>query len=178
MMPWDPRSSTSKCDALPEYMEVSMKMCATVVEFANCIMHRCYHFHRLWSSIVWRIRRYLWQTRTTCKCQFTWCMKICVLPEVLSISCSWRAAGKFGDITVVGAECNHCKSALDASWPNSKLTERRSGLQRLSSNCTFEFDIERFPISGGGAPIHVTKVATDHIEGAIHHDDSSVPYIK
>jgi hypothetical protein len=47
VMPWDPRSSTSKCEALLEDMEVSMKTCATVVEFANRVMHRCYHFHRL-----------------------------------------------------------------------------------------------------------------------------------
>ena len=57
----------------PEGMDVSMKMCAIVLEFTNRIMHRWYHFHRFWyhfhrswyhfhrswSWDVWKIRRLL-----------------------------------------------------------------------------------------------------------------------
>ena len=53
------------------------------------------------------------------------------------------------------------------------VTGKRSGRQRLSDKCTLKFDIESIPICDGGAPIHVTKVALDHIEVAVHHDDSS-----
>ena len=37
----------------------------------------------------------------------------------------------------------------------------------------FTFNIEGIPICDGGTPIHVTKVAVDHIDVAVHHDDSS-----
>ena len=84
-----------------------------------------------------------------------------------------------GDTRGVGAECSHYKSALDDSRPNSDLTERRSGRQRLTGNCTFKFDIESISICVCGTPIHVTKVALDHIEVAVHQDDSGgVPNTK
>jgi hypothetical protein len=52
-----------------------------------------------------------------------------------------------------------------------KHTQRRSGQRRLSGNCTFE-DVERISICGGGTSIQVTKIASDHVEVAIHQDDS------
>ena len=73
--------------------------------------------------------------------------------------------------------CNNHKSVLSgyASRPSNDLTlvtERSSGRrQRLFGNCTF--NIESIPICDVGAPIHVTKAALDHIEVAIHQDDSS-----
>jgi hypothetical protein len=46
-----------------------------------------------------------------------------------------------------------------------------------ASNCTF--NIESIPICDGGTPIHVTEVASDHIDIAVYQDDSSgVPNIK
>ena len=72
-------------------------------------------------------------------------------------------------------------SPLDASIPNNDLTGR-SGRQRqlvCHGSCTFKIDIESIPICDGGTPIHVTKVALDHIEVAVHQDDSSgVPNTK
>ena len=67
-------------------------------------------------------------------------------------------------------------SALDASTTNDDLTvvtddERRSGRQLLFGNCTF--NIEGIPICDGGTPIRVTKAALDHIEVAVHQDNSS-----
>ena len=41
----------------------------------------------------------------------------------------------------------------------------------MFGDCTL--DIEGIPICDGGAPIHVTKAALDHIEVAVHQDDSS-----
>ena len=35
------------------------------------------------------------------------------------------------------------------------------------------FNVESIPICDGGTPVDVTKVALDHSEGTIHHDDSS-----
>ena len=68
-------------------------------------------------------------------------------------------------------------SSIGASRPENDLTvvtdnERRSGRQLLFGDCTF--NIESIPICDGGTPIHVTKVALDHIEIAVHQDDSSV----
>lgn len=61
---------------------------------------------------------------------------------------------------------------LDASRSSNDLTERRGG-QRLSGNCTFKFDVESIPISDGDTPIHVTKVALNHVEVAVDQEDSS-----
>ena len=93
----DSRSSTSKCEVFAQRYDVSMKMCVIVLEFANRIMHRCFHFHRScyhfrrtwyrfhrrWSSDVWKIRR-----RQSCKrrflkgayniCSLTW-SSVCIL---------------------------------------------------------------------------------------------------
>ena len=63
-------------------------------------------------------------------------------------------------------------SALDPSRLNNDLTERRSGRQRLSGNCTFKFDIESIPICDSRTPIHVTKVPLDHVEVTVQHEDS------
>ena len=67
----------------------------------------------------------------------------------------------------------------DASRPNNGLTVRRSGRQMQFGNCT---NIESIPICDGGTTstaIHVTKVALDYIEVAVHQDDSSgVPNTK
>ena len=47
----------------------------------------------------------------------------------------------------------------------------------MFGNCTF--NIESIPVCDGGTPIHVTEVALDHIDVAVHHDDSSgVPNTK
>ena len=67
-------------------------------------------------------------------------------------------------------------NALDASRTNNDLTvvaddERHGGRQLLFGNCTF--NIESIPVCDGGAPIHVTEVALDYIEGAVHQDDCS-----
>ena len=43
---------------------------------------------------------------------FTICIKICLLPEVLSLTCSWRTAEESGDTKAVAAECNRYKSVL------------------------------------------------------------------
>ena len=61
--------------------------------------------------------------------------------------------------------------SLEASKPKKKLTRRRSGQRRLSSNCTFK-DIERISICEGGSPIQVTKISSDYVEVAIDQDDS------
>jgi hypothetical protein len=77
-----------------------------------------------------------------------------------------------GDLALNVTIINQCSSR-----PNNDFTERRSGRQRLFGNCTFKFDI----ICDGGTPIHVSKVALDHIEVqvAVHQDDSSgVPNTK
>ena len=50
--------------------------------------------------------------RTTCKRQFQMCIEICLLPEVLPVSCTWGAAEGSGDTRVVEAESNHYKSVL------------------------------------------------------------------
>ena len=67
-------------------------------------------------------------------------------------------------------------STLDASRTNKDLTfvaddERRGGRQLLFGNCTF--NIESILVCDGGTPIHVTEVALDHIDVAVHQDDSS-----
>ena len=67
-------------------------------------------------------------------------------------------------------------STLDASRTNKDLTfvaddERHGGRQLLFGNCTF--NIESIPVCDGGTPIHVTEVALDHIDVAVHQDDSS-----
>ena len=49
--------------------------------------------------------------------------------------------------------------------------ERYSGRRLWFGNGIF--DVESIPICDGGTPIDVTKVALDHSEIAIHHDDSS-----
>ena len=80
----DSRSSTSKCEVFAQRYDVSMKMCVIVLEFANRIMHRCFHFHRScyhfcrtwyrfhrrWSSDVWKIRR-----GHSCKRRFLRCIQ-------------------------------------------------------------------------------------------------------
>ena len=63
-------------------------------------------------------------------------------------------------------------SARDASRTNNDLTvvaddERRG---RRQGNCTF--NIESIPVCDGGTPIHVTEVSLDHINIAVHQDDS------
>ena len=45
----------------------------------------------------------------------------------------------------------------------------------MSGNCAFN-DVERICICDGGTSIQVTKISSDHVEVAIHQDDSrSVP---
>ena len=76
--------------------------------------------------------------------------------------------------------------ALDASRPKSDLTvvtdnERRGELQpfKLLVNSTFNIESISIFTSDGGTPIHVTKVTLDHIEVAVHKDDScGVPNTK
>ena len=66
-------------------------------------------------------------------------------------------------------------SALDVSRTNKDHTvaddERRGGRELLFGNCAF--NIESIPVCDGGTPVHVTEVALDHINIAIHQDDSS-----
>ena len=65
-------------------------------------------------------------------------------------------------------------SVRDASRSNITLTvvtERHSRRQLLFDNCIFS--IETILICDGGASIDVTKVTLDHIEVAVHQDDSS-----
>ena len=58
--------------------------------------------------------------------------------------------------------------------PIATPTGRCNGRQWLFGNCAFKIDIESIPIcDGGGAPIDVTKVTLDHIEVAVHQNDSS-----
>ena len=64
------------------------------------------------------------------------------------------------------------------SRPNNDLTGRCGGRQRLFGDCTFKFDVESISVCDGGAPIHVAKVTVDHIEVAVHQDDSSMPNTK
>jgi hypothetical protein len=62
VMPWDPRSSTSKCEVFARRYGCQHKnMC--LLEFANRIVHRCFRFYWLRSSSDWRIRRHLWQKK-------------------------------------------------------------------------------------------------------------------
>ena len=49
--------------------------------------------------------------------------------------------------------------------------ERRSWRRLWFGDGTF--DVESIPVGDSGTPIDVTKVALDHSEVAIHHDDSS-----
>ena len=49
--------------------------------------------------------------------------------------------------------------------------ERHSGRRLWFGNDIF--NVESIPICDGGTPVNVTKVALDHSEGTIHHDDSS-----
>jgi hypothetical protein len=67
--------------------------------------------------------------------------------------------------------------SLYASKPNNDLTvrvftddERRSGRQLF---CNGTFNVKCIPICDGGTPIHVMKVALDHIEVAVKQNDSS-----
>ena len=94
-------------------MDVSMKMCAIVLEFANRIMHRCCHLHRSWYHFHrWSFRKI--RREHSCKSRFLKVHIIFVLlPGALSVSCSWRAAVGSGDTKVVGAEWNHIKSVLE-----------------------------------------------------------------
>ena len=55
---------------------------------------------------------------------------------------------------------------------NNQLTERQ---RRSPGNCTFDFDIKSISICDSGTPIHVAKVASDHIQVAgVHQDNSGV----
>jgi hypothetical protein len=90
------------------------------------------------------------------------------MPEGLSVSRSGRSTGGTGK-----AGADHYKSVLEASNQNNKVTQRRSGQQRLSGNCTFKFDIERIGIRHGGTPIQVMMIASDDVEVAMIHQDNS-----
>jgi hypothetical protein len=56
--------------------------------------------------------------------------------------------------------------------PNNDLTVVADRRRLLFGSCTFE--VENVPIRDGGTPIHVTEVTLDHIEVAVHQDDSCV----
>ena len=119
------------------------------------------------------------KNRTACKCQIQRGLKFISYLKYLKFRLYHVHDGDRRGLEIPGGltlKLTIRYSLLHNLTSKNELTivsydERGNGRQLLCGDCTF--NIESIPICVVGTSIHVTKVASDHIEVAVDQDDNS-----